>query len=163
MHSTKTYTVNWFLWFLSQTISLPFFYSCDQTQQKEIPGVPYNPEDYVKSYTTMVAQPAIDTVNPFLVATGKEKSWICFFHAHKIRFLYNHFRDSFVTPANFEWEIRNKATLNPMTIGTKQDKFFIQINHEDETESGDTSRVKLISITLNKKTYEGYVTEAQKK
>jgi hypothetical protein len=143
------------------TLTIPFLICCNQTPKKEIPGVPYNPEDYVQTKLITVPQTVIDTTEPFLIAKGNGKDWHCYFYAYKIRFLYNNGKDSFNTRADFEYYIRNKIILNPMTIGVKTDKFNIEIDpdHDYESMGQDSSRVKKIIITLDKKTYEGYVTQ----
>ena len=142
-------------------MTIPFIICCNQTPKKEIPGVPYNPEDYVQTKLITGPQTVIDTTQPFLIAKGKGKDWHCYFYAYKIRFLYNNGKDSFNTRADFEYNIRNKIILNPVTIGAKTDKFNIEIDpdHDDESVGQDSSDVKKINITLDKKTYKGYVTQ----
>lgn len=51
-----------------------------------------------------------------------------------------------------------------MTIGAKTDKFNIEIDPDYDFESvgQDSSSVKKIIVTLDKKTYKGYVTQTKR-
>ena len=165
MTTSKIWTDKYTFWLRKLPLAIPFLFACNQTPKKDIPGVPYNPEDYSQTSTYTVAQPAIDTTNPFLIAKGKGDDWFCYFYAYKIRFLYNNCKDSIVTRANFEWDIRNNVVLNTMTIGTKTDKFNIEIDpdYNSEEVGRDSSRVKKIIINLDKRSFKGYVTAPSKK
>ena len=137
-----------------------FLSACDQAPKREVEGVPYKPSDYIMTRTFTIAQEMIDTINPFLIAKGKGDDWFFYLYAYKIRFLYNNRKDSFVDRAYFEWDIRNKTTLNQMTYGTKEDNFNFQLDpyYEPESELNDSSQIRRITIRLGKKTFQGVAT-----
>lgn len=129
--------------------------SCNHPKKPD-DGVPYNPTDLVKTVRVQVTLPAKDNIHPLVAASGKETGWLCEFYLKKIRFLYNNYRDSVITGADFTWDLENGTLLNPAIIGGENDKFNIRITENNCVSNVDDSvKVREIIIRNNGKMYTG--------
>ncbi len=137
---------------------------CNQAPKKEIPGVPYNPEDNFQTKVITVYNP-IDTTSLLLVASDQKKTWRCEVYAKRINLLMHHFKDTLSISCDFSYEIKNNNLLYPFKLTTQDKSFSLEILAETcsgcvDNDSVFSNSSKKIIITKKETILKGCISKA---
>lgn len=136
------------------------FYACNTHSSPEIPGTPYVPEVYTKTFAVTPA--LMDSSKLLLIAKGNNPDWFCEFYVYKLIFVYNSGKDSAVIRTDLSYQLTNGILLDPMAIESKKDNIRVEIDPDQQIgEEISDALVKKIVIKMGNKTFAGYVTKAK--
>jgi hypothetical protein len=149
---------------LSIILSVVLF-SCNQAAKKEIPGVPYNPEDYYHSKIIMVPGPEVDTTKVLMIAKDNQQNWECKFYYDRIELVTNYHKDTFSISNDLAGAVKYNILLNPFKLEKRDKSFSLEILAEDCIRKSDDDLTyprepKKIIIHHNKITLKGCVSLA---
>ncbi len=130
--------------------------SCQEPEKPKEEPVPYLPTA-IQNDTILNPSPVKDSTTLVLFGRGSEPGWFCEFYANRVRFVFDHGKDSIILKGmNFSYQIESPTGFEAFKLSSRnKDTIFQTIPGPCTEESTGEQRSMKMQIIVGKKVYKG--------